>query len=116
MPKKYTSYYQAVKWGDCQLILCNNIPQIDPAVLEDSCLYNEETEEYEEVYQWFITSLTEWEKEWQEKTFSLHYIYSSVLDCYVLPVFHYGTPWESVPCEVLSEDWAKVNKDLLLKD
>ena len=29
---------------------------------------------------------------------------------------HWGTMWDSVPCEVLSEEWAKINKDLLITE
>lgn len=69
-----------------------------------------------EIYQYFLTSWSESDVEYLEKTFGLLFAYSEKLDCFVLCVDHWGTMWASVPCEVLSEDWAKYNKDLLITD
>lgn len=111
----FTSFKTASEWGGINMVLCNNIPQIDENVLYSDVLYNEETEEFEEVYQWYITDVSEWVAEWQEKTFGIKYIYSEVLDCYVMPVFHCGTSWDCVPCQVLDQDWIDSNRDLELK-
>lgn len=113
--KNFTDFKTAVKWGDCQLILCNEIPHIDEDIWDSPIFWDEETDSANEVYQWYITDLSEWQKKWQEETFNLHYVYSQVLGCYVLPVFHCGTSWDSVPCEVLSEDWANLHPNLLIK-
>lgn len=110
----YTNFKVASSCGGINMVLCNNIPNIDPDIFEKcGFLYDEETGEYREVFQWYITDVSDWVKEWQEKTFDINYVYSEVLDCYVMPVTHWGTPWESVPCEVFNKDWAEINKDLL---
>ena len=108
----YTDYLTAAKWDNCALVLCNNLPEID------SSIYNNANFEWDDeegnqviIYQWFITDLSEWSKEWQEKTFNLMYTYSDLLDCYILCVPHYGTAWDYVPCEVKSNDWIEVNLD-----
>lgn len=137
----YTDYKTAATWGNCALILCNNIPEIDSSIYdnmrfdyyEKKCpeCYSDNIKELKngykcnnckksfeypheeslEIYQWFITDLSEWSVEWQEKTFNLKYTYSDLLDCYILCVTHYGTAWDYVPCEVKSQDWINVNKD-----
>ena len=110
----YTNFEVASSWGGINMILCNNIPDIDPNIFEKcDFLYDEETDEYSEVFQWYITDVSDWVKEWQEKTFDIHYVYSEVLDCYVMPVTHWGTSWKYVPCEVFSKDWAESNNFLL---
>ena len=110
----YTNFEIASSWGGINMVFCNNIPNIDPNILKEcDFLYDEETDEYSEVFQWYITDVSDWVKEWQEKTFDIHYVYSEVLDCYVMPVTHLGTSWKYVPCEVFSKDWAESNKELL---
>lgn len=113
----YTDYRTAAHWGNTQLIMCNNIPEIDPSVWDNMRFdyYDEETGEYEEIFQWFITDLSEWAVEWQEKTFNLQYTYSDLLDCYILCVTHWGTSWDYVPCEVFSESWKETNPELEYK-
>lgn len=48
-----TNYRAAVYWTHGSLILCNEIAEIDYSVLDNMHkeLYNEETEEYTEIYQ-----------------------------------------------------------------
>ena len=113
----YTSYNIATHWIDGGLVLCNNIAEIDPTIW-DNCrfsLYDEE-ENQVEIFQYFLTSWSESDVEYLEKTFGLLFTYSDKLDSFILCVDHWGTMWESVPCEVLDEDWAKINKDLLITD
>jgi len=110
---KYTTYNIATHWIDGGLVLCNDIAKIDESVLDNLRF---DAEEDGEIYQWFITSYNESDVEYLEKTFGLLFTYSDKLDCFVLCVDHWGTMWESVPCEVLDEEWAKINKDLLITD
>lgn len=108
----YTDYLTASKWCNCQLILCNNISSIDDSIWDNMRfnMYNENDDPIE-IYQYFLTSLSDSDVEFMEKTFDLHYTYSDLLDCYVLCVLHYGTAWDYVPCEVKSESWIEVNRD-----
>ena len=117
MKKMYTDYATASSWGGINLILCNNLPEIDPECAGDaySTLYDEENDEYPEIFQWYLTDLSEWSKNWQEKTFDIKYVYSSVLDLYVMPVTHWGTSWTAVSCEVKRSDWFEVNQDKVFK-
>lgn len=111
-----TDYKTAATW-QCSLILCNNIPEFDPSVWDNMRwdYYDDEQDEYTEIYQWYITDLSDWAVQWMEKTFDLHYTYSEVLDCYILCVTHWGTAWSGVPCEVFSEGWIEANRDLEYK-
>jgi len=118
----YTNYQTAATWGNCQLILCNNIVNIDPSIVDNMrfnyypCDDDGNVSDYPiDIYQWYITDLSDWSVEWQEKTFDLKYTYSDLLDCYILCVDHYGTLWNSVSCEVKSQSWIEVNKDLEYK-
>lgn len=109
----YTTYNIAAHWLDGGLVLCNDITKIDESVLYN---FRFDAEEDGEIYQWYLTSYSEGDIEYLEKTFGLLFTYSEKLDCFVLCVDHWGTMWSNVPCEVLSEDWAKFNKDLLITD
>ena len=108
----YTDYKTAAKWDNCALVLCNNIPEIDPSVYDNADFeWDDEEGNPVEIMQWYITDLNEWSKEWQEKTFDLKYTYSNLLDCYILCVPHWGTAWDGVPCKVKSQGWIDANKD-----
>lgn len=113
----YTDFKTAATWGGCNLILCNNLPEIDSSVWDNMRfeVYNEESDSYKDIYQWFITDLTEWQVEWQEETFDLQYTYSDLLDCYILCVLHFGTPWSGVECKVYSDNWIECNTDKAYK-
>jgi hypothetical protein len=110
----YTDYKTAAKW-QCSLILCNEIAEIDPSVFENFRFNAYEDDEQEgdpiEIYQYFLTDLTPDGVDFMEETFNLKYTYPEMLCLFVLCVTHFGTSWDYVPCQVLSEDWAKVNKD-----
>lgn len=109
----YTDYKTAATWGSCNLVLCNNLPEIDPSIYDHMKFdyYDNDTDEPLDIYQWYITDLTKWAVEWQQQTFDLKYTYSDLLNCYVLCVCHCGTSWDYVPCEVFSQSWIDVNKD-----
>lgn len=114
----FTTYNIATHWIDGGLVLCNNIGEIDPSIYDNMRFqdYDEETETTTEIFQWFLTSWSQDDVEYLEKTFGLLFTYSEKLDCFVLCVDHWGTMWSSVPCEVLSEEWARINADLLITE
>lgn len=114
----YTTYSIATHWLDGGLVLCNEITTVDESVLENARFswFDEENETETEIYQYFLTAWGESDVEWLEKTFGLLFTYSDKLDCFVLCVDHYGTMWSGVPCEVLNDDWARCNPDLLITD
>lgn len=116
---KYTTYSIAVHWLRPDLILCNNISEIDPSVVDNArfSFYAEAEEETEtEIYQWYLTSLSLDEVEWAEKNFpDIKFTFSSMLDCFVLCVDHFGTGWDYVPTSI-SDDLLKINPEIEYKD
>lgn len=68
------------------------------AELVNGCDYNEEYEEYEEVYQYYIISDSGYEI-LSELTDEIVY-YIPVLDVYVWGVTHYGTGWSYVLTDI----------------
>jgi hypothetical protein len=116
--KFYTDYATAINWLNTNLILCNNIGDIDQSIYDNMQFnfYDEEEENYTEIFQWYLTDLTQDKIEWLQKTFKgLLFTYSDLLDCYVLCVDHFGTSWKYVAIEVLDKDWIAINKDKKLK-
>lgn len=113
---KQTTYNIATHFLDGGLILCNNIGEIDLSIYENFRfpLEDEESGEVTEIYQWFLTSWSGDDVKYLEETFGLLFTYSEKLDCYILCVDHWGTMWDGVPCDVLRDDWAKSNPDLLI--
>lgn len=94
------SYQRIIKRYIGDIVLCNNIEELDESVLENAVnLYNEETEEYEEIYQYYLCNISEWEKEQLEKM-GIIISYSDMLDCDVLMVDHFGTSWDYVMTDV----------------
>ena len=100
----YTTYAEAIKWLGNSYILLNNIVDIDHSVYENMRFqdYDEETESYTEIYQWFISDCSEDEVEYLERNFGLLFTYSDLLDKYILCVDHFGTSWDYVHCQVLT--------------
>lgn len=102
----YTDYYTAVNWCGNALILCNNIAEIDPSVYDNMRFeaYDEETDTYTDIYQWFITDCSEADVEFLEEHFpGLLFTYSGLLDNYILCVDHFGTMWKGVATETTLE-------------
>lgn len=102
----YTDYATAVNWCNNHRVLCNNIAEIDPSVIDNArfAWYDEETEQDTEIFQWFITDCSEWDVEFLEEHFSgLLFTYSDLLDCFVLCVDHFGTMWKGVAIETTLE-------------
>ena len=62
--------------------------------LENGCDYEEESEEYFDVFQYFIIGQQDAER-LEEYTNELVY-YCEELDIYLLGVCHFGTPWNGV--------------------
>ena len=98
----YTTYKEAVHWLNNSLIMQNDICEIDDQVYDYMRFnnYNEETETYTEIFQWFITDCLKGEVEYLEKYFDLLFSYSPLLDKYILCVDHWGTSWDYVKCPV----------------
>lgn len=113
----YTTYDRATKWLHNNLILCNNITEIDPSVY-DYFRFDLKDEEgnYTEIFQWFITDCSESDVEYLEKSFNLLFVYSPLLDKYILCVDHWGTSWDNVPCEVNTSYEYAPKEDVINKD
>lgn len=85
-------------------ILCNNIPNVlyENMELEIGTDYNEETEEYTDIYQYFIVDFNNWSydkmKEFLQDEIILYYV--NELDIYVLGVTHFGTGWDYVLTDI----------------
>ena len=92
----FASYRTIIERYIGDIVLCNNIVNIDESVFANMKNgYNEETEEYEEIYQYYLCNISEWEeKELLEMGIILSY--SDMLECDVLCVDHFGTSWDYV--------------------
>lgn len=106
-----TDYYTAVHWLGSAFILCNNIYEVDYSVYENIEFpesMDEEDRECCEIFQWFLTDMSEEDKEWMQKNFpDLIFSYSDKLDLWVLCVDHYGMMWNGVSTETTLENAAK---------
>jgi hypothetical protein len=102
-----TNYRVAVKWCNNSYVMCNNIPEIDPSIW-DYMRFGlvDEDGNCIEIYQWFISDASEGDVRYLESAFGLKFTYSELLDCFILCVDHYGTPWDYVYCET-SNEYAK---------
>lgn len=95
---KQTTYLEAVNWLHNQRILCNDIVNKDPSVL-DNMRFDLDFDNGEEIYQWFLTDCSTSDVEYLEKRFGLLFTYSDLLGLYVLCVDHWGTSWDCVSCD-----------------
>lgn len=96
-----TNYKVATTWLNNSYVLCNEIVNIDSESIWDNAefeVYDEESESYREIFQFFITDCTEWDKTFLQEHFGLLFSYSTLLDKYILCVDHYGTSWDYVSC------------------
>lgn len=105
----FTTYRIATHWCNNSFILCNNIAEIDESIFENMHFdyYDEESDSYIDIYQYFITDCSEGDVEFLEKNFDLKFTYSEKLDCFILCVDHCGTGWDYVSCPV-SDDLIKI--------
>lgn len=94
-------------WGkvfeNVNMILLNEYPKIATVMGNEEELYqwdtyDEETEEYDEIYQWYILGRVtdvEWLKEYApEIAEDIHW--SDTFGYYILAVRHYGSGWDTV--------------------
>lgn len=75
--------------------------EYNEAEVVNGCDYNEECEEYEEIYQYYIISDNGYNI-LSELTDEIVY-YIPLLDCYVWGVTHYGTSWGYVLTDIKIE-------------
>ena len=96
----YASYRTIIDRHIGNIVLCNNIINVDESIWENlKNGYDEETEEYVEIFQYYLCNLSEWEeKELLEMGIILSY--SDMLECDVLCVDHFGTSWDYVLTDV----------------
>ena len=101
-----TTYKEAVNWLNNSFVLCNNIQDIDPSIYDNMLFnaYDEETDEYTEIFQWYITDCSKSDVDYLTKYFDLKFTYSDLLDAYILCVDHFGTSWAYVSCPVNNVD------------
>lgn len=114
--KVFTTYYKAIDWLHTNIVLCNNLPSIDDSVWYNFTgeVFDEEDENYPEIFQWYITDCSKDDVDWLTKNFDLLFTYSEKLDCYILAVDHYGTSWSYVACEVKTKEMADRIKEMKL--
>lgn len=103
--KRFTDYYTVTKGWIGNKVMCNELPTIDSSIF-DNFRFDLEGEEgnLKDIYQWFITDCNENDVEYLEKSFALLFTYSDILDCYVLCVDHFGTPWCGVEVEIQNDE------------
>ena len=97
--RRETNFFKAINWLRPNLILCNEIASLDESIYDN-------LDDDAEVYQWFLSSLSEDDVRWMEKSFDMGcvYTYSNMLDLWVVGVTHYGTSWDSVPATCINDD------------
>lgn len=102
---RYCSYSTAVKWSGNNIVLLNSIEKIDPNFFPYEAMYEDgEEDEPAEIFQFYITDLSDTTVEWSKKVFpDLIYAYSELLDAWILCVTHYGTSWDYVPTQYIGE-------------
>ena len=101
-----TTYKEAVNWLNNSFVLCNNIVEIDQSIYDNMNfnLYDEESDSYLDIFQWYITDCNQADVEYLTKYFDLKFTHSDILDCYILCVDHFGTSWDYVACPVNDVD------------
>lgn len=106
-----TDYYTAVHWLRSAFILCNNICEVDYTVYENIEYpesWEDEDRERCEIFQWFLTDMSEEDKDYMQEHFTdLIFSYSDKLDLWILCVNHFGTMWKGVSTETTLENAAK---------
>lgn len=110
--KVYISYKNAIKYCNNNYVLCNNIVEIDESIYyNDYNIVNDGFYDSEnEIFQYFICDCSQSDAECLNKFFGIQFLFSEKLDCYILPVSHFGTSWDYVPVEVLDDEVAEYIK------
>lgn len=101
---KRTSYLKAVEWMHNNLILCNDVAKLFDLDYRFD-LYDEKTNSYVEIWQFFLTDCNDRDVLFLEKSFSdMNFAYCNELGLYVLCVTHWGTSWDYVAVDVLNDN------------
>lgn len=84
------------------LILMNNYPDIVHKCKAWEDEPYQKTLDCDDVYQWYIADIDDRTAEKiKERTMGeIEFYYSDLLDQWILPVLHFGTPWAGVPVKV----------------
>lgn len=101
MKTNFISYADAVKRFGNSYVLCNNVTTIDTEMWENMWgdFFKEDEETLIDIYQYYITDCSETDVKFLTKWYDLKFLYSEVLDCFVLCVDHWGTSWTGVMIE-----------------
>ena len=107
--KTYISYRNAIKYCGNSFVLCNNIQEIDDSIFySDHNIVNDDFYDSEkEIFQYFISDCSQSDAEYLNEFFGIQFLFSEKLDCFILPVFHFGTSWDYVRVEVLDAEVAE---------
>lgn len=92
------SYRRIIERYISDLVYCGNIEKIDDGIYD-----NMNVEECEDIYQYYLCNLSDFEKEKLEE-YGIILSYSNVLDLDVLCVDHYGTSWDYVMTDI---EWSE---------
>lgn len=108
MDTNTVNYRTLVDFIFTDMVLCNNIVKYSNNwSLELGDDYDEENEQYIDIYQYYIVDFDSWrfeeykkylEETKKESNFILWY--DNELDIYILGVSHFGTGWNYVPTEI----------------
>lgn len=94
--------YSQIFNPDSALILANNVPQVFEMMwehIENGSDYDEESDTYAEIYQYFIIDDNTAER-LKEHTNEIIF-YWPEMDVYILGVTHWGTAWDHVSAEFI---------------
>jgi hypothetical protein len=100
--KRVYCNYTQIFYHDSNMILCNELPNAFPEMweyIENGSDYDEENDEYTEIYQYYIIDPGTAER-LKEHTDEIIF-YVEKLDIYVLGVTHWGTGWDYCTAEFI---------------
>ena len=103
------------------MILCNNIEKLEGFWdgLEIGNIYDEETDTYVDIYQFFIVDFPNFNYDFMQKYLQNDIIlfYNEELDLYILGVDHFGTGWSYVLTDIeYTTDYENSMQGQLYKD
>ena len=104
------SYANVIKRYVGDMVLCNELPNVDPTVWDNLNIGACDDDDYIEIYQWYICHLDD--DEIRALThFGAIVTRSDLLDCDVIAVDHYGTSWDYVDTDAIpTQDYSKAFK------
>ena len=102
---KKISYARLIKRICDNMILCNDITNIDDSLYDNiiiGSVFDEEYDDFVEIYQFFIIDIDEYtiEKLQNLNCTDLIITYSEKLQNYILLVDHFGTSWDYVMTDI----------------